>query len=260
MESKYKKNIEEIKAFLKENPGISQCKAAEALGIPETSFRFIIKKEGLSYFFEPSKVVLELLAQACEENKGELFSSYQRFLTLVKKNNESFFISQLRFQTLAKKSGYNLTSKVRRKFRSNDFKEIFKEHSENLPGKAVQRSFELLFLQNFSRTDFLHFDNNLSEEHLKRYLYVKKSKCWCCGKTNHFGTTACFELDHISGNNRDHRLSNLRWLCACCHRTTTTYARTLKQRKKSAETGLYANFLGGLDVKELENHYKKTEL
>lgn len=31
------------------------------------------------------------------------------------------------------------------------------------------------------------------------------------------------ELDHINGNNKDHRLINLRLLCNNCHATTPTY-------------------------------------
>ena len=41
------------------------------------------------------------------------------------------------------------------------------------------------------------------------------------------------ELDHINGNNKDHRLINLRLLCNNCHATTPTYrGRNVKHIKK----------------------------
>lgn len=43
------------------------------------------------------------------------------------------------------------------------------------------------------------------------------------GPLLHLGRPVTLHLDHINGNNRDHRLENLRFLCPLCHSQTDTY-------------------------------------
>ncbi len=46
-----------------------------------------------------------------------------------------------------------------------------------------------------------------------------KDKCVECGIGPSWqGKFLCLQLDHISGNNSDNSLDNLRILCANCHR------------------------------------------
>ena len=64
--------------------------------------------------------------------------------------------------------------------------------------------------------------------HLKRRLIdegIKTNKCEECSITEWNGKPIICELDHINGNSKDHKLTNLRILCPNCHSQTDTYCR-----------------------------------
>ena len=53
---------------------------------------------------------------------------------------------------------------------------------------------------------------------------VKEAKCEICNITEWNGKPAPLELDHIDGNNSNHRLENLRIICPNCHHQTPTHS------------------------------------
>ena len=61
---------------------------------------------------------------------------------------------------------------------------------------------------------------------LKNRLFsegIKSNKCEICGTDEWNKSPLMCELDHINGDSRDHRLSNLQILCPNCHSQTDTF-------------------------------------
>lgn len=52
---------------------------------------------------------------------------------------------------------------------------------------------------------------------------IFENKCSCCGIDKWQGKEIALQLDHISGDNSDHRKENLRLLCPNCHSQTETW-------------------------------------
>ena len=74
--------------------------------------------------------------------------------------------------------------------------------------------------------DLLIEDSPARGDHLKTRLLnagLLRLECYECGITSWRGKIAPLQLDHINGKNRDHRLENLRILCANCHAQTDTF-------------------------------------
>lgn len=85
----------------------------------------------------------------------------------------------------------------------------------------------------YSLTDILNGKHPQYTSHkLKLKLYkegVKEERCEICGISEWQNKKISLHLDHINGNNSDHRLENLRILCPNCHSQTPTYS--VKNRK-----------------------------
>ena len=62
--------------------------------------------------------------------------------------------------------------------------------------------------------------------HLRERLFkesVKEQRCECCGLTEWLNKPIRFEIHHINGDNKDHRLENIQILCPNCHSLTDNY-------------------------------------
>jgi len=61
-------------------------------------------------------------------------------------------------------------------------------------------------------------------------------ECSMCGIRDWNDKEITLELDHINGNNRDHRLANIRLLCPNCHSQTPTWRGRNKNSGKQKVT------------------------
>lgn len=76
-----------------------------------------------------------------------------------------------------------------------------------------------------------------SSNNIKHKLFdsgIKENKCEECGLTEWNGKKITLHLDHINGDNLDHRIENLRILCPNCHSQTETYCKS-KTKSSSSE-------------------------
>jgi nitrate reductase cytochrome c-type subunit len=68
--------------------------------------------------------------------------------------------------------------------------------------------------------------NETLSGHVRRYMFEKHcNKCSQCGwsEVNQYTGKIPLQVDHSDGNPRNHKESNLRLLCPCCHSLTGNY-------------------------------------
>jgi hypothetical protein len=146
------------------------------------------------------------------------------FIKIIK---ESIFYSEVMRKVGYKNTGNNSVVKKR-------IKKLKLDVSHFKKGRYAAR-------QKIPLKDICVENGTYSTNHLKKRLFKDlkwEHKCSFCNEkecnwmmTNEIGPIP-LELDHINGNNKDHRLENLRLLCPNCHATTNTYkGRNVKQLK-----------------------------
>ena len=94
--------------------------------------------------------------------------------------------------------------------------EISTDHFTS-PTARIERNKENIFCK-----------NSTAKQSTVRRWYIKENipyKCVLCGQDGEWnGKNLVLQLDHINGDNKDHRLENLRWLCLNCHSQTSNFA------------------------------------
>jgi len=94
-------------------------------------------------------------------------------------------------------------------------------------------------------TENSHYSNELVKQRILNNNLLEY-KCVKCNLDSWLGETIVLDLDHINGDNKDNKLTNLRFLCPNCHSQTDTYKGRNKNTGKVKVTDI-----------ELLTEYKK---
>jgi len=117
----------------------------------------------------------------------------------------------------------------------NQVKKLIKEFNFDLshwPRKKIKRFKDNAPLQEILIKDSWYTNTTILKERLIKENILEKI-CVECGIRDVWnGKLIVLQLDHINGNNRDHRIENLRILCPNCHSQTNTFCRGHKRIKK----------------------------
>lgn len=226
--------------------------AAKELGIPYRRFRQLVQNELTLWRAKPPTKniddgeLVKLVRVSCEKKNKNVKEAYQEYLKLV----ETPQVNERGFKLLCSQLNIEFQRQSPKKFQANNYQEIFKLHETEMNSRTFRRSFTSLVLTTTEAETFLTLDPDLTKEHLQRYVTIKKNNCWTCGKFTHINLPVRLEIDHISGDSFDNRLSNLRFLCACCHKLTDNHSKnkTKLAAFSSNENPLYSYFEKEVDL------------
>ena len=134
------------------------------------------------------------------------------------------------------------------------------------PEYSTYRTDEEVFIEN-SQASTSTAKTRILKYHLMEYKCHGKG---CNLRGDWLGNKITLQLEHKNGNNRDHRLENLEFLCPNCHSVTLTWgARNIKNRQEKKKSDMFIkkiqldkeNFLENIlpqcaNVKEVFKIYK----
>lgn len=141
--------------------------------------------------------------------------SEEDFISMVAKADS--YADCLRQLSLTTNGGSSLDILKRRIRELGCSTEHFGEQAKKV-SPNVQYALDEILIENSSYQNITRLKERLIKEGRLEY------KCSICGISDWMGKKLVLQLDHINGNNSDHRLSNLRFLCPNCHSQTDTYA------------------------------------
>jgi hypothetical protein len=249
-----------LRDFVLAHPELSMQHVSDAVGIPYRRLRKLLQELHLWQPQPPTKQVRdpEILARmeaSWQAEPSQVRRAYAHFTRLYAGDPP---LTERAFRRLCAERGWEFAQKSPKRFRKEEFARIFCDTPEGkVPLRTLKRALDTLLRAELSKDDYRALDPTLTEEHLFRYQRVQNRACWTCGKTTHFGVAVELDIDHITGEEVNHRLSHLRLLCSCCHRATSTHS-VNKIKESSGEGSLYSHFTESIDLDAMKESFEKT--
>lgn len=171
--------------------------------------------------------------------------SDSEFVELIKSShNVREVLFKLDLTTVGNSWGYSLVKRRMKELQlcGSDF--VGKSAMKVLKNPKIV-STDTILIEN-SKTSRCVVRRHILENNLLEY------KCAVCGINTWDNKPLSLELDHINGNNNDHRLKNLRFLCPNCHSQTRTYG-----SKNSVKMVLSRFHLTNDDIEKIVDAYNQ---